>query len=68
VSVPASKSIGAGLLGLAAAATGKGTGGTGIGGEIAAGDVARGLLRVVESDPRRGWAVAAGWMLASMME
>lgn len=57
-----------GLVGLTAVASGKGLGGTGVGGKLVEGDVARGLTRVVESDPLRGWAVAIGWMFASMIE
>lgn len=57
-----------GLVGLAAAMTHRSPAGTGPGGVIQQADVARGLLRVLEPDPMRGWAVALGWSLASAVE
>lgn len=31
-------------------------------------ELREGLLRIVEGDMGRGWAVALGWMLASLVE
>ncbi|GAA5875354.1 hypothetical protein JCM8547_003212 [Rhodosporidiobolus lusitaniae] len=59
--VPASRALQPGLAGLAAAA-----GGTA--GKIDAGELARGVVRVVEGDALRGWAVAVGWVAASMVD
>lgn len=64
----AKKGLQVGLVGLASVATGRGPGGTGTGGALVAGDVARGLIRVVERDSARGWTVAAGWVGASLIE
>lgn len=68
VSIAARPSLAPGLVGLASAVTKKGPGGTGPSGSIVAGDVTRGLLRVIEPDPMRGWAVALGWAGASAAE
>ncbi|GAA5889556.1 hypothetical protein JCM6882_007069 [Rhodosporidiobolus microsporus] len=63
--VPVSRAIPPGLVGLDAA------GGTGYGAEglkIDATELARGVVRAVEGDAMRGWAVALGWVAASMVD
>ncbi|KAL8286928.1 hypothetical protein RQP46_003934 [Phenoliferia psychrophenolica] len=65
VSLAAAKGAPGGLIGLAAAAK---AGGQAAISDITIGDLARGLVRVVEGDPMRGWVVALGWVLASLLD
>ncbi|GAA5999735.1 Sys1p [Rhodotorula paludigena] len=61
--LPASRALHPGLAGLAAV-----QGGLGDFGKVDAADLARGVVRVIESDAFRGWAVALGWIMASMAD
>lgn len=65
VSLAAARGAPGGLIGLAAAAK---AGGQAAISDITVGDLTRGLVRVVEGDPMRGWVVALGWVLASLLE
>lgn len=66
----ASRVLQPGLVGLseAAAATGGVSYGAVAAGQVDAAELARGVVRVVEGDALRGWAVAVGWVAASMIE
>ncbi|GAA6010026.1 hypothetical protein JCM10207_007524 [Rhodosporidiobolus poonsookiae] len=63
--VPASRILQPGLVGLSAAASG-GYGGVGV--KVDEYELSRGVVRVIESDAMRGWAVAVGWVAASMAD
>ncbi|GAA6028838.1 hypothetical protein JCM8097_007419 [Rhodosporidiobolus ruineniae] len=62
--VPAGRHVEPGLVGLAAAAGGYGAEGL----KVDAAELARGVVRAVEGDAMRGWAVAVGWVAASMVD
>ncbi|KAK4055026.1 hypothetical protein OIO90_003367 [Microbotryomycetes sp. JL221] len=66
-SLAAKKNLAPGLVGLTVLTTGKGPGGTGPDGALTSQDIIRGLIRVIESDSGRGWAVALGWSLGAMV-
>ncbi|KAM0791769.1 hypothetical protein ACM66B_004033 [Microbotryomycetes sp. NB124-2] len=66
-SLAARRHLSPGLVGLATLTTGKGPGGTGPDGQLTSRDIINGLVRVIESDPGRGWATAMGWSLGSMI-
>lgn len=65
VSLAAARGAPGGLIGLTAAAK---AGGQAAIVDITVADLTRGLVRVVEGDPMRGWVVALGWILASLLE
>lgn len=67
-SLAARRTLPPGLVGLATLTTGKAPGGTGPDGDITSSDVLRGLVRVIEPDAARGWAVAFGWSFGAMIE
>ncbi|KAI5475523.1 integral membrane protein SYS1-like protein [Pseudohyphozyma bogoriensis] len=58
VSIATSRGVGGGLVGL----SGK------VGEGVSLEDLREGLVRVVENDPMRGWVVALGWVLASLVD
>ncbi|GAA5920295.1 hypothetical protein JCM1841_003031 [Sporobolomyces salmonicolor] len=62
-SIPATRTLQPGLAGLAAA-----TGGVAAEAKVDAAELARGVVRVMEWDSARGWAVALGWVSASMID
>lgn len=77
VSIAAAKGSPGGLMGLSAARVVKEAAGGRSGNvaaalaaaaEVTVGDLSQGLVRIVEADPMRGWVVALGWILTSLLE
>ncbi|BGP41212.1 hypothetical protein JCM10449v2_005186 [Rhodotorula kratochvilovae] len=60
--VPASRALAPGLTALASVNAGMSAG------KLDAAELARGVVRAVEGDAFRGWAVAFGWVAASMTD
>lgn len=77
VSIAAAKGSPGGLMGLSAARVVKEAAGGRSGNvaaalaaaaEVTVGDLSQGLVRIVEADPMRGWVVALGWILTSLLD
>ncbi|BGP17564.1 hypothetical protein JCM10213v2_005597 [Rhodosporidiobolus nylandii] len=62
--IPASRALQPGLVGITAATEGYGL----VASKVDAAELARGVVRAVEGDAMRGWAVAVGWVAASMVD